>query len=58
VTILLVILLVKVNKKLVSLHTRGGGGGVGEMTQNVTYGEGGLKIIEKCHVLFEWPLKM
>jgi hypothetical protein len=27
-------------------------GVVGEMTQNVTKGEGGLK---KCHILFEWP---
>ncbi len=29
------------------------------MTQNDTWGrpEGGLKVANECHVIFEWPLK-
>jgi hypothetical protein len=32
---------------------RGGGGGEGEMTPNVTYGGRGLKSAKKCYVFFE-----
>jgi hypothetical protein len=52
---LLIISLVKMNKSL--CYVTRGGEGVGKMSPNVTQGEGGLKTMEKCHILYEWPLR-
>jgi hypothetical protein len=52
---LLVISLVKVNKKLCHV-TQGGAGGGEKRCHKISQGVGwGKKVWEKCHVLFEWP---
>jgi hypothetical protein len=53
----LVISLVKINKSLCYV-TQGGGGGEEKLHRMSHGGGGGLKSVEKCPVLFEWPLSI